>query len=399
MTAIGLGTDVGLVMIAILVAIAGWRRGALVGAGSLAGLVFGFWVGHRLLPSLLAWVPTWNGSQADHRILLSAIVLLGCGLVVQSIGFAVALAIRRRLGDGIVRGADSLGGALLNVLALGLVIWLAAGFVRTTPLITANEAVADSKIITGIDRVAPVPSTRALSSMDRFLRHNGFPQVFSGQTESVPGVAAPTKHIPVAVQKASDSVVRVVASAPSCGTGSEGTGWVTTHGRIVTNAHVVAGAAKIAVQPRGVGAVHRATLIAFDPRRDVAVLHVDRLDAAPLPTRPRLGRGDPAVVAGYPGNGPYTPAPARIRQALTARGLDIYNAHITERDIYSLRAIVRPGDSGGPLFDSKGRVAGMVFARSTSDSDTGYALTMGEIRPVLNESSADRTVGSGQCLG
>lgn len=173
---------------------------------------------------------------------------------------------------------------------------------------------------------------------------------------------------------------------------------MTTDDRIVTNAHVVAGADRIAVQSRGVGVAHAARLIAFDPRRDVAVLQVDGLDADPLPTAGRLDRGDPAVLTGYPGNGPYTQTPARVQQTLTATGLDIYSRHVTARDIYALRAIVRPGDSGGPLFNDAGKVAGMVFARSTSDPDTGYALTLHEVRPVLQDSAAGKTVSTGQCM-
>ncbi|HEY9290512.1 MAG TPA: MarP family serine protease [Microlunatus sp.] len=398
MTAIGLGTDIGLVIIAIAVMIGGWRRGALVGAGSLAGLICGFVVGGRLRPVVLDWLDAGHSSLAEHPIIVSAVVLLGSALILQTLGYAIAASVRQRLGDGIVRGTDSLGGAVLSLLTLGLVVWLAAGFVRTTPLVAANQAVADSKIINGIDEAAPIPSSHALATVAGFLQDNGFPRVFSNGSESVRQVDAPDQTIPRAVRNASESVVRVLASAPTCGRSSEGTGWMTTDDRIVTNAHVVAGADRIAVQSRGVGVAHAARLIAFDPRRDVAVLQVDGLDADPLPTAGRLDRGDPAVLTGYPGNGPYTQTPARVQQTLTATGLDIYSRHVTARDIYALRAIVRPGDSGGPLFNDAGKVAGMVFARSTSDPDTGYALTLHEVRPVLQDSAAGKTVSTGQCM-
>ncbi|MFP3381615.1 serine protease, partial [Bacillus sp. SIMBA_069] len=76
--------------------------------------------------------------------------------------------------------------------------------------------------------------------------------------------------------------------------------------------------------------------------------------------------------------------PQRVRDRVTARGTDIYQSGSVDRDIYSLRGSVRPGNSGGPLLDANGDVAGVVFARSATDPDTGYALTLTELRPVLS---------------
>lgn len=398
MTALGVGTDIGLILVALIVAASGWRRGALVSVVSLAGFLIGAWIGGRLLQPLLERMSAHNWPLAQHRVLVAFVVLLGCAVIVQSIGYSISAAIRRRLGDGIVGGLDSLGGLLVSVVAVGVVVWLAAGFVRTTPLMTVNRAVADSRIVTGIDRAAPVPSSRALKSIGDFAQRNGFPRVFSGEREPNHGVEAPNGHVPSQVMKMSGSVVRIAAASPSCDQGSAGSGWVTSKNRVVTNAHVVAGASRIDVQPRGKGPSHRAKLIAFDPARDVAVLQVDGLHAPPLQRTQELSRGDSAVAAGFPGNGPYTLAPARVRRPMVARGLDIYGKHATLRRIYSLRASVRSGDSGGPLLDKQGRVAGMVFARSTAHQDTGYALTMHEIRPVLKRSTSGHAVSSGKCM-
>ena len=49
------------------------------------------------------------------------------------------------------------------------------------------------------------------------------------------------------------------------------------------------------------------------------------------------------------------------------------------REIYALRAKVRPGNSGGPLLTTRGAVAGVVFAAAVDDADTGYALTANEV--------------------
>ncbi len=398
MTAFGIGTDIGLIIVALIIAAAGWRRGALVSVVSLAGFLGGIWVGGRLLSPLLDKMSANDWPLSNHPMVVAFVVLLGCALILQAVGHAISGAIRRHLGDGVVGGFDSLGGAVVSVVAVGLVIWLAAGFVRTTPMMLANRAVADSRVVATIDRVVPIPSSRALKSINHFLQRNGFPRVFSGEREPVRGVGVPNSHVPKAVLNVSGSVAKVVASSPACRSGSEGSGWVTSNHRVVTNAHVVAGASRIAVQPRGKGPAHMAKLIAFDPARDVAVLHVDGLHAKPLHIRQRLSHGDSAVAAGFPGNGPYTLAPARVRRVLTARGLDIYGRHATQRRIYSLRATVQSGDSGGPLLDQHGRVAGMIFARSTAHQKTGYALTMHELEPVLKRSASQRAVSSGQCM-
>ncbi len=89
--------------------------------------------------------------------------------------------------------------------------------------------------------------------------------------------------------------------------------------------------------------------------------------------------GDSAIVIGYPENGPFTAVSARVRDRITARGVDIYSRSTVDREIYGLRAAVRPGNSGGPLLTPAGQVYGVVFAAATDDPDTGYALTSGEV--------------------
>jgi S1-C subfamily serine protease len=74
-----------------------------------------------------------------------------------------------------------------------------------------------------------------------------------------------------------------------------------------------------------------------------------------------------------------------------AEGRDIYNANLVTRQIYVLQAIVRPGNSGGPLVDTQGRVLGMVFATSAGQSDQAYALTDDEIANDLAQAQKSQT--------
>jgi S1-C subfamily serine protease len=69
-------------------------------------------------------------------------------------------------------------------------------------------------------------------------------------------------------------------------------------------------------------------------------------------------------------------------------GRDIYGTNLEERSIIELREDVAPGDSGGPLLESSGDVAGVTFSKSQSDPHIGYALTPDavakDVAPALN---------------
>ena len=118
----------------------------------------------------------------------------------------------------------------------------------------------------------------------------------------------------------------------------------------------------------------------YDPERDVAVLYVLGLRARPLAFAPPAKSGDSAAVAGYPLNG-FTAVPARIGSEQSVNIPDIYQTHTVTRGIYPVRAVVGPGDAGGPLLTPSGEVDGMMFAAAAGLKDTGYALTASEIGP------------------
>jgi S1-C subfamily serine protease len=193
-------------------------------------------------------------------------------------------------------------------------------------------------------------------------------------------------------------VVKVMGTAADCSRTLDGSGFVIASQHVLTNAHVVAGVDNPKVQVGGTGPRFEARVVVFDPERDLAVLYVPDLHAAPLPLDASGGRGDQGVVAGFPGGGDYRLVPARIRDTIEARGPDIYQNRQVTREVFSLYADVEPGNSGGPLLDLHGGVYGVVFAKSLDDPRTGYALTVNEARPVVTEGrSARRQVGTGTC--
>jgi S1-C subfamily serine protease len=92
-----------------------------------------------------------------------------------------------------------------------------------------------------------------------------------------------------------------------------------------------------------------------------------------------LSASSDAVVAGFPEDGPYSATAVRVRGAERARGPDIYQDANVTREIYALRGQVEPGNSGGPLLDRDGQVAGVVFGKAVNDASTGYALTAAQV--------------------
>ncbi len=390
--------DIVLVLIALAAVVGGWRRGALVTAASLAGIIAGALLATVLAPPIVEWLASLGWADPVQRAVAAGAVLLVCMSLAIAVLSLLAGLLRRVIGVvRIGRGIDSLGGAVLGLLTWGVVVWLLAGFLATTGIAPLTQLAASSRVVSTLDSIAPIPAQTVLGTLDTALDDSGFPEVFAFGGETIQGAPEPDPSIPDAVNAAAGGVVRILSSAPSCGSDAEGSGWVLATDRVVTNAHVVAGSDQLFVQQAGTGDLLDATLVVLDPARDLAILSVPDLGIAPLPLGSELAAGDSAVVAGYPENGPYTTDSARVREVVDALGRDIYEQDSVTREIYSLRGIVRPGNSGGPLFDVNGQVVGVVFARSTIDAETGYALTLDEIAPVIAAAGSTEPVASGAC--
>lgn len=380
------GTEPGVVLDVLLgllllgYAVSGVRQGAVVGVLSLAGFVGGAVVGTLVVPELLAgWQPGLG------RTLVVLLGVLACAWALQIAGVAVGRRLRGGLTWRPARVLDSLLGGVAAVVAVALVSWLLAGALRASPSPTLSRAIAGSTVLSTVDDIVPQDAGRLFADFRRIVEVEAFPRVFAGMDpEQILPVEEPDAEVadPVAAA-AAGSIVKVTGVAEECARGQEGTGWVSAPQRVVTNAHVVAGVDSPLVQVTGTGPELPARVVAFDPQRDLAVLAVPGLDAPPLPVGEDLARGDDAVVAGFPLDGPYQYSPARVRQVLEARGEDIYGTPGVVREVYSLYARVEPGNSGGPLLDERAAVVGVVFARSLDDASTGYALTLAESAPVL----------------
>jgi S1-C subfamily serine protease len=175
---------------------------------------------------------------------------------------------------------------------------------------------------------------------------------------------------------AQDSTVKVIGGA--CGVTQEGTAFEVKPGVVVTNAHVIAGEASPQIVVNGV--LFAATPIYFDPDLDLALLRTSAPMGKPLDFDPNYEpRGTEGAITGYPMDGPLTVVPAGVAARLTATGRDIYNQGLVVRTVYEIDGPVEPGNSGSPLLSTKGKVIGVVFSRSTTNSGVGYALTSPEV--------------------
>ena len=389
--------DILLLLVVAAFAVSGYRQGFVVGVvsfgGFLGGLVLGFWL-----------VPMFLKDMASGLLpsVIALCTVLALAVAGQVLGSMLGSRLREKVTWQPAQMVDAVTGSVVSVVAVLMVAWFLGLALFTSSVPAISQQVRSSSILKGVTQLMPEGSSQLFNSFSNLLDRNGFPLVFGPfESENVTNVNPPDATVITnptkAVQDARSSIVKIVGSAPSCGKDIEGSGFVFAPGKVMTNAHVVGGTQQVVVkQPSG--KAYTATVVLFDPQRDVAVLDVPSLHATPLPFTYDGKSGDDAIVIGYPQNGPYTPVAARIRQEITATGANIYNSGNVRRDVYSLYATVLQGNSGGPLLSPDGKVYGVVFAKSLEDQHTGYALTAEEVKSDMSAGlQTDRAVKTGAC--
>ncbi|AXI87157.1 MarP family serine protease [Actinospica acidiphila] len=393
--------DILLLVAAVWFAVVGYRQGFVVGILSVVGFLGGGLIAVYTLPVI--WdAMTDNSEVGTTAAVVAVVVVIVCASVGQALTTHLGNKLRRYITWSPARALDATGGALVNVVAMLLVAWLIGSALAGTTLPTLGKEVRGSKVLLGVSRALPDQADIWFADFSSVLAQNGFPQVFSPfANEPITDVRPPDPALagsPVAA-RAQRSIVKVTGTATSCGKVLEGTGFVFDDRRVMTNAHVVGGVDEPVVQIGGEGRTYDATVVLYDWKRDIAVLDVPDMDAPALRFATEdAGGGDSAIVAGFPENGAYDVRAARLRGRITANGPDIYHRGTVRRDVYSLFATVRQGNSGGPLLTPEGEVYGVIFAKSLDDAQTGYALTVDEIREdIARGRSAAQEVDSDKC--
>jgi uncharacterized membrane protein required for colicin V production len=381
--------DLILLVVVAAFAVSGYRQGFIVGILSFFGFVGGALLGAEFGPSISRALV---GGQTQQDV-IAVVLLVSFAVIGQFIASSIGAAMRSTVTWHSATLLDSVGGSVVSVVSVLLIAWVVGSVLIESPFPVVDTQVNNSLVLQTLDRFMPSPAKTMFSDFRRLLAsNNAYAEVFSGiGAERILAIPAPDPSVVNArgVQSASNSVVRVQGVAPSCSRSIEGSGFVISPDHVLTNAHVVAGVTSRQTVTIGNGATNlQATVVYYDPQVDVAILYVPRLNLTPLQFAGSANPGDNAVVAGYPLDATSLHlVPARIGGVQNAQGPNIYETSTVTRQIYEIRAVVKSGNSGGPLLSPQGTVDGVVFAAAVGVSDTGFALTAAEV-------SADASAGA-----
>lgn len=346
-------------VVPVVGALAGWSGWRAGGVHSVAGLlgravgaVVGLWVAH--LVAATSWSFGWR-LAAEIAVVLTGVVVSG--------------RLARTLAPAPVQPStpDRVVGLALRAVA-GTVV--AAGVVGALAL-WAPAAIARTVDGSSTAAAAAGPVTAIASDLRPALPGDVDGIIPSAATagESADGTELSASETAATVQ--------IVASHAGTRDTTVGSGFVVSGNRVVTAHHVIADASTVTVVAAGTD--HRATVAADDAHSDITVLSVQGLGVTPVAvSAARVGAGTPAVFAGFPGGGPLRSGAATVVGGIAMPSVG--SSSVALRPAYRLVADVRPGNSGGPLFDAAGVVIGMIDARSLTAADTGFAITT---EPVL----------------
>ncbi|MEY2848267.1 MAG: hypothetical protein RI885_932 [Actinomycetota bacterium] len=384
--------DVLLVLLLLASLVWGYRSGLARSAFALAGLVLGSVAAVLAVPVVITWVPAleWRTPAALATVL---VLVVGAAALGVQIGERLRRGLRRTPLRFVDRGLGAVGALVVSALAVSM---LAAG-VGALGVPFLAQPLATSVVLRAIDTTTPPIVDGALARLRASVLTDGLPVIvdaFGGRAPEIPDVATTTP----ALQASARSVVRVTGTAYACGQNQSGSGVVIAPGRVITNAHVVAGVTEPVVETPLDGA-RTGRIVYFDPVDDLAVIAVDGLPTAPLPLGADLTSGSPAVVDGYPFGGPFRSHSAEVVDRGARPVADIYGRATAPRDIYTLAADIQQGESGGALLDEAGAVVGIIFAKGATTPDVGYALALSEVAPVISGApSFDAGVPAGECI-
>ena len=382
-----------LVALVLAYAVSGYWQGFISGAFATAGLLLGGLLGIWLAPRLLG-----DAAPALWVSVAALVVVLLCASFGQAVLQLAGGRIRETITWRPARALDALGGAALSVVAVLVVSWALGVAVSGARLPLVTKEVRGSEVLQRVDTVMPSRVLSALSSFNDVVGSSFFPRYLEPfAQERIDAVPPPPPGIGrrAQVRRAHRSVVKV-RGQNGCDRGVEGSGFLYSPARVMTNAHVVAGVDHPSVQVGG--REMPAKVVYYDPDIDVAVLAVEPVGRPFLRIDKSGHPGQAGAVLGYPQDGPYDVEAARIRDEQRLRSPDIYGTGTVVREVFSIRSTVRPGNSGGPLVSRAGRVLGVVFAASVTNHRTGYALTADQVAAGAAAGLTEtKVVDTGRC--
>jgi S1-C subfamily serine protease len=387
--------DLAVLAVAFVAAVSGWRSGALGSLLSFVGVVLGAVAGVLLAPHVVSHL---DGPRS--KLFVSLFLILGLIVIGEIAGVVLGRAVRGAIRNRTLRTFDSVIGVALQLVAV-----LVAAYLLAMPLTSSVQpnlaaAVRGSRVLVQVDNLAPAWLKRVPARLSALLDTSGLPNVLQpfGRTPivsvDIPDAALAADPVVAATRP---SVLKIRGVAQSCQKVLEGSGFVVSPNRVMSNAHVVAGSDSVTVEANG--QTFDASVVSYDPSADISILDVPGLPSTPLQFDMTEARtGTDSLVMGYPGGGDFQATPARIREIIQLNGPDIYHTTTVTREVYTIRGTVRQGNSGGPLVDRDGKVLGVVFGAAVDDADTGFVLTAKEVAKQMAMVGNTQKVATGACI-
>ena len=388
--------DLVLLLILIGALVRGFTRGAVSQLGAFGGAAAGLFGGASIGPVVAGQFVNRPGPSLALLTLLVLIVCIGLG---QAVGMAVGVRIAHaveRAGIGVL---DRILGMAVGVAGIVVLVWLFGSVLAHGPIPFMAQQVQQSQVVNQLDRALP-PAPDVFGQVATYLDQQGFPQVVTGMGSGGIVTTPPPEAADDAVTAASEAgeASTVQIQALGCNAVSSGSGFVTSEGFVVTNAHVIAGAETVDV--RDAGGMHQAVPIHFDPVLDLAVLSAPSLTAPAIAwSDAPADHGTDGATLGFPGGMQEMQIKAAsVGARATVVGRDIYGRGNSEREVLALASPVRQGDSGGPFVTSDGTVGGVVFAADPADRNSGYALTAERVAGDVDQAiAANEQIETGAC--
>jgi len=384
--------DLFLLLVLFIALVNGYRSGLVQSLTGIIGAAAGGLAAFFVVPLVGGWIPAPEWRTPGTIAVAIVLVLIG-----HSLGSSVGGMFGRHKRPSPLGALNRVLGAAFAAVAAALVASMVAFSIGALGIPFLSPAIASSTVVSGIDSLTPDPVKALMAELRSKAVQQGLPRIVDAFTGQTPDAAEADTSSP-ALAVAAQSVVRITGTAYACGQSQSGSGFVVSDGRVITNAHVVAGVSQPVVETPA-GEALAGEIVYFDSVDDLAIISVPGLSAAPLTVGENLAAGNGAIADGYPFGGPYVSDPAQVISIGTISVADIYGQDPTPREVYTVASDVEQGESGGPLLSESGLVVGVIFAKASNTDNVGYALAMGEVQPVISQAPGlSAPVSSGTCV-
>ena len=276
----------------------------------------------------------------------------------------------------------------MGVLALLVVLSMLLGGVVGAALVRPHK---DPAAAVAASPQAPAQSTPTTPSSPSAPSNPSSP--------STPATGSSPDEVAAAVDQAVVDINTTLNGGRGAGTGMI----LTSDGIVLTNNHVIAGAESISVQIAGTGPTYDATVLGYDVTDDVAVLQLDGAKnlatVTPASGVPAVGSTVIAVGNALGASGPHSVTSGTV--VALDRTISVNDDHGGIETLHGLietDAELQPGDSGGPLLDSSGKVVGMDTAASASgiqfgSGGQGFAIPIATALDIAHQITTKKPSG------